>query len=66
MGGFLEFSVSNAKYLAFDTFDGKALIRRKESGPHMNKKKNISFTICEQCGLKFEIVLFINAKYYGI
>ena len=37
-GGFLEFSVSNAKYLAFDTLDGNALIRRKESGPHMNKK----------------------------
>ena len=53
-------------YLAFDTLDGNTLIRRKENGPHMNKKNNISFTICEQCGLKFEIVLFINAKYYGI
>ena len=37
-GGFLEFSVSNAKYLAFDTLDGNTLIRRKESGSHMNKK----------------------------
>ena len=42
------------------------IIRRKESGPHLNKKNNISFTICEQCSLKFEIALFINAKYYGI
>ena len=25
-GGFLEFGVSNAKYLAFDTFDENALI----------------------------------------
>ena len=27
--GFLEFSVSNAKYLAFDTLDGNALITTK-------------------------------------
>jgi len=42
------------------------IIRRKESGPHLNKKNNINFTICEQSGLKFKIALFINAKYYGI
>ena len=44
----------------------KEIIRRKESGPHLNKKNNISFTISEQCGLKYEIAVFINAKYYGI
>ena len=34
----------------------------KKSGPHLNKKNNINFIICEQYGLKYEIVLFINAK----
>ena len=30
-----------------------------------NKNNNITFTIDEQYGLKFETTLFINAKNYG-
>ena len=44
----------------------KEIIRRKERGLHLNKKNNISFTIGEQCDLKYKIALFINAKYYDI
>ena len=40
-------------------------IRRKESRSH-EIKNNIIFTIGKQYGLKFEIILFINAKNYDI
>ena len=37
----------------------------KKVGP-TEKKNNIQFTIGEQCGLKYEIALFINCKNYTI
>ena len=38
--------------------------KRKWAPPEL--KKYISFTIGEQCGLKYEITPFINAKNYSI
>ena len=44
---------------------GEEKKKKKGSGPH-RIKNNINLTIDEQCGPKFEIALFINAKNYGI
>ena len=44
---------------------GEEKKKKKGSEPH-RIKNNITLTIDEQCGPKFEIALFINAKNYGI
>ena len=40
--------------------------KKKRKWAPLNKKNNIRFTIGKQCGLKYEIALFINCKNYTI
>ena len=40
--------------------------KKKRKWAPLNKKIHINFTIGEQCDLKYEIALFINAKNYSI